>query len=277
MDKLQRIIDHKRAELAMLRCARPEATLRQLLADQPATAKHRSLRAALQHPKPGIIAEFKRRSPSAGAIATGIADPVQVCRGYELSGASALSVLTDEYFFGGSLDDLRLVRAAVDLPILRKDFLLESYQLLEAKLAGADAVLLIAECLEADELAQLHGEALELGLEVLIEMHGPEQVRKLPASAQLVGINHRDLRDFSVDLRRGPERLPALREACPEALAIAESGVNSAADASMLIRAGFDALLIGSLFMSSEDPVAGCSELVSVLRTVNTTISKPQP
>jgi len=285
MNRLQRILDHKRAEVAMRQCERPSGLLREAIAQQASAAAlapagntasesaTRSLRHSLQEVSragkhPAVIAEFKRRSPSAGSLTnTAAADPTrqvaQVTRGYAAAGAAGLSILTDEAFFGGSAADLMAAREAVALPLLRKDFILEPYQLLEAKLWGADAVLLIAECLSASELADLHEQALALHLEVLIEVHDVASLTKLPADLALVGINHRDLRDFSVHLQRGPERLPALRKACPKALFVAESGINSAADARLLFQAGFDALLIGSLFMRQPDPAAALAEFLN--------------
>lgn len=263
-DRLARIVEHKRAETAQRRCELPASLLREALS-AGAPAPTRSLRRALQQGTYPLIAEFKRRSPSAGALASRPLEAVEVAGAYASAGAAALSVLSDEHFFGGSLGDLRAVRSAVAIPVLRKDFILESYQLLEARLHGADAVLLIAECLEAEQLHSLCAESAVLGLEVLIEVHDPSQMDKLPADAALVGINHRDLRDFSVDIRRGPERLGALREACPNALAVAESGVESAADARYLLQAGFDALLIGSLFMRQPDPAQACADFLREL------------
>ncbi|MBI1191572.1 MAG: indole-3-glycerol-phosphate synthase TrpC [Bacteroidetes bacterium] len=289
MNRLERILDHKRAEVAMRRCERPTALLREAIAQQAAAQTHgptagpapshansgkatRSLRASLLETAraarhPAVIAEFKRRSPSAGALRdAGAQDPAsdvgQIALGYANAGAAGLSILTDEAFFGGSAADLMVARETVALPLLRKDFILEPYQLLEAKLWGADVVLLIAECLSASELGDLHQQALALGLEVLVEVHDAASLAKLPGDLAMVGINHRDLRDFSVDIRRGPERLPALRKACPDALFVAESGIKSAADAQLLLYAGFDALLIGSLFMREPDPAAALSEFL---------------
>ncbi len=292
MNRLQRIIDHKRAEIAMRRCERPEGLLREILQDldsgpgdvpighglvlttgshpdsQPGPAAARSLRAALERSHPAVIAEFKRRSPSAGMISNGDADAAAVAAGYARAGASAISVLTDEQFFGGTLADLLAVRAAVDVPLLRKDFILEEYQLIEARIAGADAVLLIAECLDTAELAALYDTAYRMGLEVLLEIHDAEQLLKLPSGVGMVGINHRDLRDFTVDIRRGPALLDRLRRAFPQALAVAESGVENESDAAMLVSAGFDALLIGSQFMRESDPGAACERMVNALRVV---------
>jgi indole-3-glycerol phosphate synthase len=273
MNRLQRIMDHKRAEVAMRRCERPAALLREAIGLQEDQAMApRSLRAALaaraeRGPFPAVLAEFKRRSPSAGAIAGAeLAEAedglLAVAKGYEAAGAAAMSVLTDEVFFGGSAADLIAARSAVALPLLRKDFMLDPYQLLEARLWGADAVLLIAECLSAGELGALFEQAQALGLEVLVEVHDLASLPKLPAELPLLGINHRDLRDFSVDLARGPERLPALRKACPHALYLAESGINSAEDAQRLLRAGFDALLIGSLFMRQPDPAGALRDFL---------------
>ncbi len=279
MNRLQQIIDHKQAEVAMRRCARPEALLMEALTEtrkrdealgSASPFAERSLHRALLRAEFPLIAEFKRRSPSAGAIAPKAFEPVEVAQGYVRSGAAAISVLTDERFFEGHLKDLEHIRSAVSLPLLRKDFIIDTYQLPEALLNGADAVLLIAECLDDQTLLKLYDRSLELGLEVLLEVHHPDQLKRLPSDAAMVGINHRDLSDFSVDIRRGPERLPALRRACPNALAIAESGLESADDAAMLLNAGFDALLVGSLFMRSADPALACADFFSRLKLLQT-------
>lgn len=203
-----------------------------------------------------VIAEFKRRSPSAGPIATA-ADPAEVAAAYERGGAAAVSVLTDGPFFGGSLEDLRAAREACDLPVLRKDFHLDPLQLLEARAAGADGVLLIVRVLDADRLADLLALAAELGMESLVEVQEQgELARALAVGALVVGVNARNLADFSV--RRGAAA--AILAAVPSTrIAVAESGIRGPEDADLAARAGADALLVGGWLMegSPEDRVAG--------------------
>ena len=211
-----------------------------------------------------LIAEVKRASPSAGPIAAG-ADPVAVSKTYEAAGASCVSVLTDGPHFGGSLADLRAVRAAVDLPLLRKDFVVSRYQLAEARAAGADAVLLIAECLPGDELPALHAAAAEYGLHTLIELYDPAnlpRVRDLAASAPertAVGVNNRNLRNFKVNLKHSLR----LRGGVPEGVAfVSESGIRDRADVDRLAAGGVTAVLVGETLMRADDVAAKVRELI---------------
>lgn len=193
-----------------------------------------------------LIAEVKKASPSKGVIRADF-DPISIARIYEAHGASCLSVLTDETYFQGHLNYLRQIRANVELPLLRKDFILDSYQLLEAREAGADAVLLIAECLDDCSLRNLHNEALELELTPLVEFYEPENLeRVLAAGAQLIGVNNRDLRSFEVDL----DHTIRMREKVPlDAVLVGESGIYSRGDALRLQAAGVDAMLVGESLM----------------------------
>jgi len=177
--------------------------------------------------------------------------PVEIAGTYESHGATCLSVLTDEQFFQGSLQVLREVRAEAGIPVLRKDFILDSYQLLEARAAGADAVLLIAECLDDCNLRKLHNEAIELGLAPLVELYEPENLaRVLDAGATLIGINNRDLRTFHTDL----EHTLRLREHIPEScVLVAESGIRTRADVERLAAAGVNAMLVGESLMVQDD------------------------
>lgn len=197
-----------------------------------------------------LIAEVKKASPSKGVIRPDF-DPVQIARIYESAGASCISVLTDEPFFQGSLDNLRQIRKAVNLPLLRKDFILDNYQLLEARVAGADAVLLIAECLDDCNLRKLHNETLELGMTPLVEFYDPENLtRVLTAGAQLIGVNNRDLRTFITALSRTIQ----LREQVPlDAVLVSESGIQTRADVLRLQEAGVDAILVGEALMAQDD------------------------
>ena len=199
-----------------------------------------------------VIAEVKRRSPSKGLICENF-DAVSIARSYVDAGATCISVLTDERFFGGSLDDLEKIRSAVDVPLLRKDFVVDAVQIDEARLAGADAVLLIVAALENDHLTSLHDHALALGLDVLVEVHDERELtRALSIGAKLIGINNRDLRTFEVDLGT-TERLAARLDESDVAL-IAESGIKDVADVARLERAGAAGFLVGESLMRQPDP-----------------------
>jgi indole-3-glycerol phosphate synthase len=223
--------------------------------DRPA---RRSFRDALARPGLAIIAEHKRRSPSAGDIRPG-SNVAEIARAYEAGGAAAMSVLTEEHNFGGSLDDLRAAAAACSLPLLRKDFIFDRYQLHEAAVVGASAVLLIVAALDRDTLAELMHEAGELSLDVLVEVHDGEELDlALAAGAELIGVNNRDLRDFSVE----PTRTYALLDSMPPgALVVSESGIATAADLARLDAAGVAGALIGERLMRAEDPAAALREL----------------
>lgn len=254
---LERIVEKKREEIAARKQVCPLEALREQVQGLPAT---RGFFDRLAAPGPiKLIAEFKRRSPSKGIIREG-STPSEIAKIYEANGATCMSVLTDEPFFGGTLDDLREARAAVDLPIIRKDFILDPYQLYEARLAGADAVLLIAECLDDHTLAALLVGAEELGLSALVELYDPENADRVVASgAKLIGVNNRDLRSFEVDLRhtlRMRERIPADR------LLVGESGIRSRADVELLAEGGVDAILVGETLMVRADVDAAVRELL---------------
>jgi indole-3-glycerol phosphate synthase len=218
----------------------------------------RRFRTALQEPGIAVIAEFKRRSPSAGTLRQA-PDLHELVSAYERGGASALSVLTEEKHFDGSLEDLRAARVACELPILRKDFIVDEYQLHEAKVARADAVLLIVAALEQQELIALREGARKLGLDVLVEVHDREELRTaLGVGAELVGINNRDLRDFSVDV----ERTAQLMGEIPRGVTVvSESGIVEAEQLNRLEEAGVDAVLVGEALMRSENPEAALRTL----------------
>ncbi len=206
------------------------------------------------------IAEFKRRSPSAGWIAER-ATPAEMARAYAAGGARALSVLTDEPFFGGRLDDLVAARAACELPILRKDFIVDRYQIVEARAAGADALLLIVAALTDLDLAALLAAAREMGLEVLVEAHDAGEVaRAVAAGAGVIGINNRDLRTFTVDRELAARLRPSVPD---ERVIVAESGIRSAADVTRLRAAGIDAILVGETLMRAPDPAAALRALLA--------------
>jgi indole-3-glycerol phosphate synthase len=223
--------------------------------DEPSS---RHFGAALSEPGIKVIAEFKRRSPSAGTLREA-PDLHELVGAYERGGASALSVLTEEKHFDGSLEDLRVARAACDLPILRKDFIVDEYQLHEAKVARADAVLLIVAALESDELSALNERARALGLDVLVEVHDRDELRTaLAIEAELIGINNRDLRDFSVDVGRTAE----LMDAIPSGVTVvSESGIAEPEQLNRLEDAGVSAVLVGETLMRSADPEAALRTL----------------
>jgi indole-3-glycerol phosphate synthase len=218
----------------------------------------RRFRTALQEPGIAVIAEFKRRSPSAGTLRQA-PDLHELVSSYERGGASALSVLTEGPNFDGTLEDLGAARAACGLPILRKDFIVDEYQLYEAKVARADAVLLIVAALEPEELSALNERAQTLGLDVLVEVHNRDELRAaLGVGAKLVGINNRDLRDFSVDV----ERTAKLMGEIPSGVTVvSESGIAGAEQLGKLKDAGVDAVLIGETLMRSADPEAALRTL----------------
>lgn len=209
-----------------------------------------SLKAGLQKPgATGIIAEFKRQSPSKGIINDKVSVE-EVTAAYAAAGASCLSVLTDQHFFGGTLDDLRVARS-VHLPILRKDFMIDEYQILEARAAGADVILLIAACLTPTRVQELAKYARKLSLEVLLEIHGEEELDRICAEVDLVGVNNRNLKTFKVDI----DNSIRLRSLLPkDKLAIAESGIDSVDIVDKLRGAGFSGFLIGEHFMKQADP-----------------------
>ena len=206
-----------------------------------------------------VIAECKRRSPSKGVLSHRY-DPAEIASGYANAGAAAISVLTEPSFFDGNLEHLETVRQAVTVPVLRKDFIVTDYQLLEACAAGADAVLLIAAILETSELRDLMRRAKDYGLAVLTEVHDAEELsRSLEAGADIVGVNNRDLRTFDVDL----EASEALRQQIPpEVTAVSESGLTSASDLIGLRRAGYHAFLIGGAFMCRDVPGEALADLL---------------
>lgn len=252
MSVLAGILARKVEEVAARRAALPDAALEALARAAPPP---RPFEAALSLPggPPRVVAEVKRASPSAGAIAADL-DAVAQARRYAAAGAAAISVLTDGPGFGGSLDDLRAVRAAVDTPLLRKDFVVDRYQLLEARAAGADAALLIAAALDDAALRTLLADCRALGLAALVEVHdAPEAARALAAGATLVGVNNRDLRTFVVDLAASEAILPGLP---PHVRGVAESGVRTPADAHRLLRAGARNLLVGEALVRAADPGA---------------------
>jgi indole-3-glycerol phosphate synthase len=265
---LERIFAAKRAELEAERAALPLEAMRQAARCAPAP---RDFLAALRARRPAIIAEIKRASPSKGDILPGL-DPAVVAREYATSGAAAISVLTDRHF-KGSLEDLRTVRAAVDLPLLRKDFMFDLYQIPQARTAGADCILLIAAMLNEADLTTLYAAARELGLQVLVEVHNEAELRVAErAGAEIVGINNRDLHTFVTDIAV-TERL--LEGYHGRALVVSESGIDTADDIRRLDRAGARAFLVGESLLRDGDPRRKLEALSGALTDSRTTICDP--
>lgn len=256
---LDKIVETKHREIAAAKRDTPEVELERRVASLPPT---RDFTGALrQAGRVAVIAEVKKASPSAGIIRADF-DPVTIARTYERHGAAALSVLTDTDYFQGSLAYLTAARAAVACPVLRKDFILERYQLLEARLANADAVLLIAECLPGNRLAELQRDAVALGLHTLIELHDAEELpRVLDAGGPVIGINNRDLRTFKTRLEHTLDLLPRIPG---DRTVVSESGITSHADLVRLGVAGARAVLVGESLMRSPDIGAALDALRGV-------------
>ena len=260
---LQQIVAHKREEVAARKARYPLA----LLEESPYfAAPCVSLRHYLTRPDlSGIIAEIKRRSPSQGDIHPYV-DVERVSIGYMQAGASALSILTDEQFFGGKDADLTLARRLNYCPILRKDFTIDPYQLTEARSIGADAILLIAAVLDPAEVRDLTAEAHRLGLEVLLEVHDRAELEaNLDSGADLIGVNNRNLKDFSVDIQTALDLAPLIPEGVVK---VAESGLRDPAQVQRLRAAGYQGFLMGQHFMETSEPHKACARFIADLRKV---------
>lgn len=255
---LDEIVARTRADLQQRKRDLPVAQLALEERDREGTQPRRRFRDALSESGIAVIAEFKRRSPSAGRLREQ-ADVEKIVSAYERGGAAALSVLTEGPHFEGTLEDLRQARAACRLPILRKDFIVDPYQLHEARAAGADAVLLIVAALPQATLRALHEQARELDLDVLVEVHDSAELEvALSVGADLIGVNNRDLRDFSVDVRRTARLLAEI----PAGVAVvSESGISSAEQLRDLDALGVQAVLVGELLMRAPDPEIALREL----------------
>lgn len=262
MTILDEIVDYKRKEVALRKKLIPESYLKlavEQLKDVPSLYAH--LRA---EDKTGIIAEFKRQSPSKGII-NKKADVVEVAKAYEKAGVSGMSVLTDSRFFGGLDTDLNQARHNTTIPILRKDFIIDEFQIKEARAIGASAILLIASILTKEQVAQFSGLAKELGLEVLFEIHDEEEMEKLNSDINIVGINNRDLKTFKVDIAQSIRLANMLPQ---NAVKVAESGISSVKDLLYLKQNGFDGFLIGENFMKHENPGQACIDFCDELRGI---------
>ncbi len=261
---LDRILDRKVEELACRRASVPEAEMRARAADAPCAP--RDMLAALRGEQVSLIAEVKRASPSKGLLTKDFA-PVLTAAAYAHNGAAAISVLTDADFFQGSLAYLRAIRNAVEIPLLRKDFVIDPYQVYEGRAAGADAILLIVAALTDAQLADLYALTVELGMTALVEAHHEyEMERAQRLGAKLIGINNRDLKTFQVDLAT-TGRLAGLVD--DDVVLVAESGIHTAADVRAMGRLGASAILVGESLMKAADTVARTRELSSQPRGAN--------
>ena len=259
MSRLDAIIETTRQDVEIRRRQLPESELRSRLG---AHRDDRPFAEALSRPGMSLIAEHKRRSPSAGAIREDLSLE-QVVKSYEAGGAAAISVLTESRGFGGSLEDLAAARLAVDLPILRKDFIVDPYQLLESAVWGADAILLIVAALHPDDLAELFEEATSLDLDVLVEIHNRDELEvALRCGAELIGINSRDLGDFTVDISRTFE---LIKDVPAGKTVVGESGFSTRDQVEELESVGVDAVLVGEALMRSDDLEAAARRLLTGL------------
>ena len=261
MNILDTIIEHKRKEVAARKGQVPFAKLEhsKFFSSSPFSLKQ----FLLDENRTGIIAEFKRKSPSKGII-NDKADVVDVTTAYANNGASGLSVLTDEFFFGGTTEDV--IKARInEVPILRKDFIVDEYQIAEAKAMGADVILLIAACLSPAEVKQLANFAHSLQLEVLLELHDEAELEHICNATELVGINNRNLKTFAVDIERSllmAEKIPAGK------IKIAESGISSIENIRLFKENGFNGFLMGENFMKEADPAAAFAKFAEALKAV---------
>lgn len=247
-DILQRIAATKRIEVEAARRCIPLEVLREGALQY--TAPTRSLRKSVIDREFGIIAEFKRRSPSRGEIAP-MAEVSDVVADYTRNGAAGCSILTDTPYFGGSLIDLQVARTVTDLPLLRKEFVIDEYQIYQARIAGADAILLIAALLDAAKVRRFTSVAHQLGMEVLMELHSEDELPMAFSDIDLIGVNNRNLRDFSVEFAPSLTMVEKLPQGCAK---IAESGIRNNEDMLRLHQAGFDGFLIGEAFMATPSP-----------------------
>jgi len=253
--RLDELVGATREAVHRRKRERPLAELEREAGSQP---EGRPFAEALARPGTSLIAEHKRRSPSAGTIREGLSC-ADVVSAYERGGAAALSVLTEEAHFGGSLADLREARAASELPVLRKDFTIDPYQLYEAKAAGADAVLLVVGAMSQDELAALYRETHALDLDAIVEIHDEEELdAALEVDADVLGINNRDLEDFSVDIQR---TFDLLHDVPAGKVVVSESGIHTREQIDELEQVGVDAVLIGEALMRAPDPEEAVRQL----------------
>ena len=258
MNILDKIIEQKKHEVSE---AKKKISVEQLKDSVFFQQKTFSLKESMKSGS-GIIAEFKRQSPSKGII-NDQADVLEVAKLYQKFGASGISILTDSEFFGGKLEDILKVRNEISIPILRKDFMIDEYQFYEAKANGADVILLIASCLSPNQVQEFTELSHELGLEVLLEIHTEEELKRFNKEIDLVGINNRNLKNFKVDLQHSVN----LKNLLPkEVLAVAESGIYAIDDFKFLKEKGFDGFLMGEYFMRNKNPGNGFEEFVNTIK-----------
>ncbi|GAA5090668.1 indole-3-glycerol phosphate synthase TrpC [Chryseobacterium ginsengisoli] len=256
MNILDKIIQRKAEEVSI---SKSKTSVQELKDSEFFERKTFSLKENIKS-KIGIIAEFKRQSPSKGIINDKVS-PLEVVSAYESFGASGISILTDKDFFGGNFEDILSVRNAINIPILRKDFMIDEYQFYEAKSIGADVVLLIAACLSPQQVQEFTELSHELGLEVLLEIHTEEELQHFNQKIDLVGINNRNLKDFKVDLQHSVN----LKNQLPnDVLSVAESGIYNIEDFNFLKEKGFDGFLMGEYFMKHENPGKKFEEFLSI-------------
>ena len=258
---LAEIIAHKRREVARAQASRPLAQVEAGLAEAPPSRGFVcALRECMTAGKPAVIAEIKHASPSKGIIREDF-DPAAHAAEYATGGAACISVLTDEKYFQGSLDDLRAARMATKLPLLRKDFMVDAYQLAESREAGADCILLIVAALSDTQLFELAAASAELGLDVLVEVHDREELdRALRLDCELIGVNNRDLRNFQTRLETTLALLPHIPQ---DRILITESGIGSARDMAMMLARGVQGFLIGESFMRTPEPGRALGNMLS--------------
>ena len=259
MNILDQIIENKRKEVTQRKSV---TTVSMLSASNLFNRNTISLVSRLlDSTSTGVIAEFKRRSPSKGII-NNTATPLEVAVGYENAGAAGISILTDEQFFGGADTDLIKVRSTINIPILRKEFIIDDYQLYEAKSIGADVILLIAACLTPEEVISLSSTAQSLGLEVLLELHDEDELEHICDTVDMVGINNRSLKTFDVDIERSlkmAQQIPAGK------LKIAESGIDDPTLIKLFRSSGYSGFLIGENFMKSSDPILAIQQFINLI------------
>jgi indole-3-glycerol phosphate synthase len=261
MNILEKIAAVKREEVKSRKITNPVSVLeRSAFFDRKMPSFHE----ALAKPAPSVIGEFKRKSPSRGDINTG-ASITEVALGYQNAGIAAMSVLTDEGFFGGRNSDLQEVAGLLNIPVLRKDFVVDEYQVIEAKSIGAGAILLIASILTGKEIDILSGIALDLGMDILFEIHDLIDLDKMSQRIKIIGVNNRDLKTFKVSMDNSDELFRHLPEEC---LKVAESGFQTYEDVQRLFNTGYDAFLIGERFMKSEDPGKSASLFMKNLKSL---------
>lgn len=257
MTILDQIIERKKKEIKV---SKSKISIEELKNSRFYGRKNLSLKESIKS-KNGVIAEFKRQSPSKGIINDQVS-PLEVVSAYEKFGASGISILTDKDFFGGSFEDILSVRNHINIPILRKDFMVDEYQFYEAKSIGADVVLLIASCLSVNQVQEFTELSHQLGLEVLLEIHTEEELKHFNSKIDLVGINNRNLKDFKVDLQHSVN----LKNLLPkDVLSVAESGIYTIEDFNYLKEKGFDGFLMGEYFMKNKNPANTFEEFINVV------------